>query len=275
MKEYTNYLQATELEWNHLIQWRDLDRLPWTEGMEGWLVVPFPCSFFVSEQMGRSTTKRIYLLNPSISSVVLHSIQHWWSSQMRFRFGLESYGKMRNWIYSCVTLPIFGSNTRSSSRFHSTNNEGRSIRVFSWSSSFSSDGISLSPVPGTMPTSIPTRSYGIYRLIKRERMYLLRYKLFVKGAPEELITKCFNIATKNGDRTMGERDLANFKVTPHLPLFFCRHEISKSNVPSQTHWFVDILFNVVYSSLIISSSEIEVEVASDLPLSNSKRRQAR
>ncbi|KAF8362339.1 hypothetical protein PRIPAC_89262 [Pristionchus pacificus] len=40
---------------------------------------------------------------------------------------------------------------------------------------------------------------------------IIRYKLFVKGAPEELITKCFNIATKNGDRTMGERDLEKFK----------------------------------------------------------------
>ncbi|GMR36302.1 hypothetical protein PMAYCL1PPCAC_06497, partial [Pristionchus mayeri] len=40
---------------------------------------------------------------------------------------------------------------------------------------------------------------------------IIRYKLFVKGAPEELITKCFNIATKEGDRPMGEEDLEKFK----------------------------------------------------------------
>lgn len=223
--------------------------------------------------MGRSTTKRIFLLNPSISSVGLHSIQHWWSSQMRFRFVSESYGRYLN--YSCVTSLIFVSNTRLSLRFHSTNNEGQSARVIWWSSLIP-DGISLSLVPGTMSMSIPTRSYGNYRLIEKKEMYLLRYKLFVKGAPEELITKCFNIATKNGDRTMGERDLEKFKVTSHLPLIFAHMKLFH-DVPWQMHWLVDmfILFNVDFSSLIISSSAIEAEVASDLPLSNSKRRQAR
>ncbi|GMS84083.1 hypothetical protein PENTCL1PPCAC_6258, partial [Pristionchus entomophagus] len=41
---------------------------------------------------------------------------------------------------------------------------------------------------------------------------IIRYKLFVKGAPEELITKCFNIATKEGDLPMGESHLEKFKT---------------------------------------------------------------
>ncbi|GMT14540.1 hypothetical protein PFISCL1PPCAC_5837, partial [Pristionchus fissidentatus] len=41
---------------------------------------------------------------------------------------------------------------------------------------------------------------------------IIRYKMFVKGAPEELITRCLNIGTIDGDRPMGENDLQQFKI---------------------------------------------------------------